>query len=170
MSTEAWRRRGTDLTPRLFAWQAYHFQHLRLDLCGRRGFLRGRRVALSAPQARFVWQAWHLQYLHRYRRKLGDEQGLAGVALSALQARFVWQAWHLQYLHRCRQKLGDEQGLIFVWSAEAWRRTGRGLLRDRRDAFGTSGSIGRRDTFGTSIDVRGSLATNGGPCTPRPFA
>ena len=59
---------------------------------------------------------------------------------------FAWQAWHFRYLrldlrgrrgtfcatmHRCQRKLGDEVGLM-------WRR---GLLRGRRGAFGTSGSI-----------------------------
>ena len=37
VSAEAKQRTGTDLTPRLFAWQAWHFQHLRLAFCGRRG-------------------------------------------------------------------------------------------------------------------------------------
>ena len=67
---------------------------------------------------------------------------MAGVTLSAPQARFAWQAWYFGYLHRCPRKLGDELGRI-------WRRW---ILRlDLR---------GRRGTFGTSIDVRGSLATN----------
>ena len=92
MSAEAWRRKGADLTPRLFAWQACHFQHLRLDLRGRldafncvdvSGSLATNwvefgaagscvaDVALAAPQAPFAWQAWHFQYLHRCQRKLG---------------------------------------------------------------------------------------------------
>ena len=37
MSAEAWRRKGTYLTPRLFVWQAWHFQHFRLALRGKRG-------------------------------------------------------------------------------------------------------------------------------------
>ena len=37
MSAEAWRHSGTDVAPRSFAWQACHFQHLGLDLRGRRG-------------------------------------------------------------------------------------------------------------------------------------
>ena len=37
MSPEAWRRSRTDVAPRSFAWQAWHFRHLRLDLRGRRG-------------------------------------------------------------------------------------------------------------------------------------
>ena len=36
-SAEAWRRSRTDVAPRSFAWQAWHFRHLRLDLRGRRG-------------------------------------------------------------------------------------------------------------------------------------
>ena len=56
---------------------------------------------------------------------------VAGVALSAPQARLAWQAWYFRYLHRCPRKLGDELGRI-------WRRW---ILRGRRDAFSTSGSI-----------------------------
>ena len=63
---------------------------------------------------------------------------VAGVTLSAPQAGCAWQAWYFGYLHRCPRKLGDELGRI-------WRRWI---------------SRGRRGTFGTSIDVRGSLATN----------
>ena len=37
MSAEAWRLSGTDVAPRSFAWQACRFQHLGLDLRGRRG-------------------------------------------------------------------------------------------------------------------------------------
>ena len=54
MSAEAWRRSRTDVAPRSFAWQAWHFRHLRLDLRGRRGTF----------------------YRHRCQRKLGDEVGL----------------------------------------------------------------------------------------------
>ena len=59
MSAEPWRRSGTPVAPWLFAWQAWYFGDLRLDLCGRcnlgdeagplwrRGFLRGRRGTLG---------------------------------------------------------------------------------------------------------------------------
>ena len=66
MSAEPWRRSGTPVAPRLFAWQAWYFGGLRLDLRGRcgtfeafvdvrgtlatkrdRGFLRGRRGTLG---------------------------------------------------------------------------------------------------------------------------
>ena len=62
---------------------------------------------------------------------------VAGVTLSAPQAR---------------RKLGDELGRI-------WRRW---ILRGRRDTFKhlRLDLRGRRGTFGTSIDVRGSLATD----------
>ena len=55
MSAEAWRRSRTDVAPRSFAWQAWHFRHLRLDLRGRRGTFA--------------------TYFHRCPRKLGDELG-----------------------------------------------------------------------------------------------
>ena len=39
MSAEPWRRSGTPVAPRLFAWQAWYFGDLRLDLRGRCGTL-----------------------------------------------------------------------------------------------------------------------------------
>ena len=62
----------------------------------------------------------------------------------------MWQAWHLRYLHRCPRKLGDDGGPM---DADC-------LLRGRRGAF---------STFGTFIDVRGSLATTVDPWTPTVF-
>ena len=181
MSAEAWRQTGADLAPLPFAWQAWHFRELRLDLRGRRGTfstcidvcggLATNRcwfgaaafcvagVALSGTQARFAWQVWYFQHLHRCAAFC-----VAGVALSGTQARFAWQVWYFQHLHRCLRKLGDEQVLI-------WRRC---LLRGRRGTFGNSGSIcvglrklgdeqvliwrrcllrGRRGTFGNSGSI-----------------
>ena len=56
---------------------------------------------------------------------------VAGVTLSAPEVRFAWQAWYFRYLHRGLRKSGDEPGHL-------WRR---GVLRGRRDAFSTGGSI-----------------------------
>ena len=103
-----------------------------------------------------MWQVWHFRDLYRCPRKLGDELGridaaafdVAGVTLSAPQARFVWQAWHFQDLHRCPRKLGDELGRIDA------------------AAFDVAGVCGRRGTFRTFIDVRGSSATNWVGLTP----
>ena len=64
---------------------------------------------------------------------------VAGVTLSAPQARFVWQVWYFRYVHRCPRKLGDELGHFQVLRLDL---------------------CGRCGTFGTFIDVRGSLATN----------
>ena len=75
---------------------------------------------------------------------------VAGVTLSAPEARYVWQAWHFRYLHRCPRKLGDDGGPM---DADC-------LLRGRRGTF---------SSFGTFIDVRGSLATTVGPWTPTVF-
>ena len=76
---------------------------------------------------------------------------VAGVALSAPLAQFAWQAWHVQYLHRCPRKLGDElvtwTPLLSVWLAWHFQH----IRLDLR---------GRHGTFGTYIDIRGSLATN----------
>ena len=136
MSAEAWRRIGSDLAPLDLAWQAWRFQHLRLDVRGRRGTfgtsidVRGSLatnwvgfgaagscvagVTLSAPQARFAW-----------RVGFGAAGScVTGVTLSAPQARCAWQAWYFRYLHRCPRKLGDELGRI-------WRRS---ILCGRRDA------------------------------------
>ena len=118
MSTEAWRRTGSN-------W--------------RRCMSRDRRDTFSTSGSICVAGVALSVYLHRCPRKLGDEPGrigaaacrVTGVALSAPQARFAWQAWHFQYLHRL--------------STEAWRRTGsnwrRCILRARRDSFSTSGPI-----------------------------
>ena len=79
MSAEAWRRMGMDLAPLDLAWQAWHFQHLRLDLRGRRDAF-GTSIDVSGSVA-----------------TNGDGFGaagscVAGVALSESQARFAWQA------------------------------------------------------------------------------
>ena len=115
MSAEAWRRRGTYLTPRLFVWQAWHFQHFRLALRDRRGTF-GTSIDISGSLAT--------------KGDIFDAAAfcVAGVTLSALQARFAWQAWYFRYLHRCQRKLGDEGGR-------------RGFLCGRRDTFSTSGSL-----------------------------
>ena len=123
MSAEAWRRSRTDVAPRSFAWQAWHFRHLRLDLRGRRGtFCTTIDVSGSlatkyrtdvAPRS-FAWQAWHFRYLRL------DLRGRRGTF-----------CWYFLYHHRCQRKLGDEVGLM-------WRR---GLLRGRCGTFGTPGAI-----------------------------
>ena len=151
MSTEAWRRTGSNwrrcmsrdrrdtfstsgsLCVAGVALSVYLHRCPRKlgDELGRIGAAACRvtGMTLSAPQARF---AWHFQYLHRCPRKLGDELGrigaaacrVTGMTLSAPQARFAWQAWRFQYLHRCPRKLGDELGRI---GAAACRVTGVAL-------------------------------------------
>ena len=139
MSAEAWRRKGTYLTPQLFVWQAWHFQHLGLALRGRRGTF-GTSIDVSGSLAT--------------KGDVFDAAAfcVAGVTLSALQARFAWQAWYFRYLHRCQRKLGDEVGLTWRRGLLTWQACHFQHLRlDLR---------GRRGTFRTFIDVRGSLATN----------
>ena len=73
MSAEAWRHCGTDVAPRSFAWQARYFQHLRLDLRGRRGTfctfidvsgsLTWRHSGTDVAPGSFAWQACHFQHL-----------------------------------------------------------------------------------------------------------
>ena len=118
MSAEAWRRIGSDSAPLDLAWQAWHFQHLRLDLRGRRGTF-GTSIDVRGSLAT-NWVGFG-----------AAGSCVAGVTLSAPQARCAWQAWYFRYLHRCPRKLGDELGRI-------WRRW---ILRGRRDTFSTSGSI-----------------------------
>ena len=118
MSAEAWRHSGTDVAPRSFAWQSCHFQHLGRDLRGRHGtFCTSIDVCGSLATTVDPWTPTVFY--------------VAGVTLSAPQARFAWQAWHFRYLHRCPRKLGDDGGPMDA----------DGLLRGRRDTFGTSGSI-----------------------------
>ena len=52
MSAEAWRRTGTDWAPLRLTWQAWHFQHLRLDLRGRRGTCRAFDRCLACYRGR----------------------------------------------------------------------------------------------------------------------
>ena len=57
MSAEAWRRSRTDVAPRSFAWQAWHFRHLRRDLEA------WRRSRTDVAPRSFAWQAWHFRHL-----------------------------------------------------------------------------------------------------------
>ena len=99
---------GGPLTPAPFAWRAWHFQHLRLDLCGRCGTfctsidVSGSLATNGGPltPAPFAWEAWHFQHLRL------DLCGRCGTFCS------VWQVWYVLYLHRCQWKLGDERGPI----------------------------------------------------------
>ena len=149
MSAEAWRRIGSDLAPLDLAWQAWHFQHLRLDVRGRRGTFGTSIDVHGSLATNWVWRRWILRGRHDTcsgrRGTFGtsiDVRGslatnwvgfgaagscVAGVTLSAPQARFAWQACYFRYLHRCPRKLGDELGRI-------WRRW---ILRGRRDTFST---------------------------------
>ena len=118
MSAEAWRRRWTHGRRLSSTWQAWHFQHLRLDLRGRRGTF-GTFIDVRGSLATTV-DPWTPTVFY-----------VAGVTLSAPQARFAWQAWRVRYLHRRPRKLGDEGGPMDAAC----------LLRGRRDTFSTSGSI-----------------------------
>ena len=63
MSAEPWRRSGAPVAPRLFAWQAWYFGDLRLDLRGRCGtletFVDVRRSGTPVAPRLFAWQAWY---------------------------------------------------------------------------------------------------------------
>ena len=119
-------------------------------------------VKLSAPQPRFAWQA---RGTFGTSIDVGGSSAtnggrfgaagscVAGVTLSAPQPRFAWQAWYLRHLYRCQRKLGDE-----------WDRFGAAgsyvagvTLSAPQPRFAWQAWY----TFGTSIDVSGSSATNG---------
>ena len=116
-------RRWSPVTPRHFAWQAWHLETFTFGLRGRRGTRRhlpwfcvagvaliitnmalrgvlGRRWSPVTPR-HFAWQAWHLltsTFVLRGRR--GTWRHLpwfcvAGVAQGDIHLRFAWQAWHL---------------------------------------------------------------------------
>ena len=99
------------VTPRRFAWQAWHFVTSAFTLYGRRGTL----WHLRSIHRHFVWQAWHLMIwivtLRGRRGTYGTGLALAGtlgqpwrrdaaafcvagVALRDICLHFVWQAWH----------------------------------------------------------------------------
>ena len=113
MSAEPWRRSGTPVAPRLFAWQAWYFGDLRLDLRGRCGTLEtfvDVRGTLANPCGAAAFC-------------------VAGVVLWGPQAGFAWQVWYFGDLCRCPRNLGDEA---------VWRR---GFLRGRRGTLGTSAAF-----------------------------
>ena len=140
MSAEPWRRSGTPVVPRLFAWQAWYFGDLTLDLRGRCGTLetfvdvRGTLATKRDPCGAAAFC-------------------VAGVVLWGPQAGFAWQVWYFRDLCRCPRNLGDEAGppRLFAWQACYF-----GDLRlDLR---------GRCGTLEAFVDVRGTLATTAAFC------
>ena len=98
------------MTPRHFAWQAWHL------VTGDAAALCVAGVALGDFHLRFAWQAWHLVTHLRFAWQAwhlwhwagsggmlgpvlvaGDAAALcvAGMALGDIHLRFAWQAWHL---------------------------------------------------------------------------
>ena len=85
------------MTPRRFAWQAWHFVTSTFDppsLCVA-------SVALDDMDCYFAWQAWHLWHWVGSGDALGQPWRrdaaafcVAGVALRDICLHFVWQAWH----------------------------------------------------------------------------
>ena len=113
------------MTPRHFAWQAWHNLTSTFVLHGRRGTishppsfcvagvaLMGLGGALGPVWSRmtprhFAWQAWHnltSAFVSRGRRGTIPHPPsfcVAGVALGDIHLRFAWQAWHLANIHLC---------------------------------------------------------------------
>ena len=156
MSAEPWRRSGTPVAPRLFAWQAWYFGDLRLDLRGRcvtfeafvdvRGTLATKRDPCGAAAFCVAGVVLYLRGRCGTFETFVDVRGtlatkrdpcgaaafcVAGVVLWGPQAGFAWQVWYFGDLCRCPRNLGDEAGPL-------WRR---GFLRGRRGTLGTSGWI-----------------------------
>ena len=115
-------RRWSPVTPRHFAWQAWHLVTSTFVLCGRRGMETSTFV--SRIHLRFAGQAWHLWHCvarlvgfgGRCRRgTLRGRRGtwrhppsfhVAGVAQGDIHLRFAWQAWHLWHcVARLRSRL-----------------------------------------------------------------
>ena len=96
------------VTPRRFAWQAWHFVTSTFTLCGRRGTWRHRLLLCVAGVALMAlgwlwWPAWSAMAPWR-RGVLRGRRGtlrhllslcVAGVALRDIYLHFVWQAWDL---------------------------------------------------------------------------
>jgi len=92
-------RRWSPVTPRHFAWQAWHLATSTFVLRAR----RGTRIHPPSFHLRFAWQAWHKETSTLSRPWFC----VAGVALFALRGalgrrwspvtprHFAWQAWHL---------------------------------------------------------------------------
>ena len=91
MSAEPWRRSGTPVAPRLFAWQAWYFGGLRLDLRGRCGTLET-----------FV----------DVRGTLATKRGPCGAAAFCVAGVVLW-VWYFGDLCRCPRNLGDEAGPLW---------------------------------------------------------
>ena len=139
------------VTPRHFAWQAWHKLTSTIVSRGRRGTnshppsFRVAGVAQTHIHLRFAWQAWHSwQWVARlglvwarpgraWRRAiLRGRRGptnshppsfrVAGVVQTHIHLRFAWQAWHSwQWVARL--------GLVWARPGRAWRRA---ILRGRR--------------------------------------
>ena len=97
------------VTPRHFAWQAWHKLTSTVGLRGRRGTnSHPRRSHTYHTYCRFAWQAWHTLTSTVVLRTHGtgwrawtglgarDAAALcvAGVAQPDIHLRFTWQAWH----------------------------------------------------------------------------
>ena len=134
MSAEPWRRSGTPVAPRLFAWRAWYFGDLRLDLRGRCGTFEA--------------------FVDVVRGTLAMKRGpcgaaafcVAGVVLWGPQAGFAWQVWYFGDLCRCPRNLGDEAGPL-------WRC---GFLRGRCGTF--ENFVDVRGTLATKRDPCGAAA------------
>ena len=76
------------VTPRHFAWQAWHNVTSTFVLRGRRG--------TTHIYHRFAWQAWHWWHWAWSDLVARDAAALcvAGVAQCHIHVRFAWQAWH----------------------------------------------------------------------------
>ena len=89
------------VTPRHFAWQAWHLVTSTFVLRGRRGTygpwshipsFRLASVALGDIHLRFAWQAWHLWHLWHWA---GSGGALGPVLVAVTPRHFAWQSWHL---------------------------------------------------------------------------
>ena len=172
------------VTPRHFAWQAWHKLASTVRFAWQAWHKLGTRI-----YRRFAWQAWHLWY---WVAPLGRDWApvtprhfrlcVAGVAQPEIHLRFTWQVWHkLASTVVLRGKRGTYGTGWRPWAGigRLWRR---GTLRGRRGTTSHPPSFHVAGVTQTRIYCRfawqawhlwywvAPLGRDWAPVTPRHFA
>ena len=121
MSAEAWRRSRTDVAPRSFAWQAWHFRHPRRDLRGRRGTFCTTIDVIATLKLRL--EKWQAQRLSNSYLKTGARKMAGAIATSKLKLG-QWQAKRLT-IATLKLKLGKWQAQRL---SNSYLKTGAGTM------------------------------------------
>jgi len=147
----------TPLSPRLFAWQAWH---LATSTC----ILRGRHGTYGTGRG-----------TRRHRRALG----VGGVALGDIDVHSAWQAWHLRHWAGSGGALGSQwtplSPRLFAWQAwhsatltSTWRGR-RGPWRHRR-AFYVAGVVEHKQRTKCCNLQHFALSDGKNPCKYHSFS